>query len=161
MDFGEILKRWEQRPRGAGRSRPRADAPRVDMGAALERFPPDAQAQAGRHEAEPRAENRAPADPDLAPQAELDLHGLSGLEAEQAIEAFVLEARDRGLSKVLLIHGKGNHSPGKPVLERLVRSFLEKCPHTGAFGKADRRLGGRGATWVRIRPKESKDYRSR
>jgi len=54
---------------------------------------------------------------------------------------------------VLLIHGKGNHSPGQPVLERVVRNFLEKCPHTGAFGKADRAHGGRGATWVRIRPK--------
>jgi DNA-nicking Smr family endonuclease len=153
MDFGEILKRWEQKPRGAGRGRPPVDPPRVDMGAALEKFPPDARAGAGRREAEPRAESRPPADPDLPPQAELDLHGLSGPEAEQAMEAFVLEARGRGLSKVLLIHGKGNHSSGQPVLERVVRSFLEKCPHTGAFGKADRRFGGRGATWVRIRPK--------
>ena len=65
------------------------------------------------------------------------------------------DARARGLSKVLLIHGKGNHSPGQPVLERVVRNFLEKCPHTGAFGKADRKRGGQGATWVRIRPKTS------
>jgi DNA-nicking Smr family endonuclease len=121
------------------------------MGAALERFPPDA--RAGHREAEPRAEDGRPADPGFAPQAELDLHGLSGVQAEQAIEAFVRDARDRGLSKVLLIHGKGNHSPGQPVLERVVRNFLEKSPYTGAFGKADRRLGGRGATWVRIRPK--------
>ena len=156
MDFGEVLKRWEQAPRGAGRS-----LPRVDMDAALERFPPDQRAQAGRRDAEPRAERRHPSDPDLPPQAELDLHGLSGLEAERAIEAFLLEARDRGLSKVLLIHGKGNHSLGQPVLERVVRSFLEKCPYTGAFGKADRRLGGRGATWVRMRLKEPKSYRSR
>jgi DNA-nicking Smr family endonuclease len=149
MDFGEILARWEKarppRERGKG-------GPRVDMDAALERFPPDARALAGRQAAEKSAAR--PADPDLAPQAELDLHGLSGLEAERAIEAFVLEARDRGLSEVLLIHGKGNHSKGEPVLERVVRSFLEKCPHTGAFGKADRARGGRGATWVRIRPKD-------
>jgi len=150
MDFGEILERWEKArlPREERESRPG-----VDMGAALERFPPDARARAGRQDAEPRAQEPQSADPHLPPQAELDLHGLSGLEAEQAIEAFVLEARDRGLSKVLLIHGKGNHSPGQPVLERVVRSFLEKCPHTGAFGKADRARGGRGATWVRIRPK--------
>jgi DNA-nicking Smr family endonuclease len=148
MDFGEILERWEKaRP---ARERGKGD-PGVDMDAALERFPPDERALAGRKGAEPSVVR--PADPDLPPQAELDLHGLSGLEAEQAIEAFVLEARDRGLSKVLLIHGKGNHSLGEPVLERVVRSFLEKCPHTGAFGKADRTLGGRGATWVRIRPK--------
>jgi DNA-nicking Smr family endonuclease len=148
MGFGEILERWENArpPHERGKSRPC-----LDMDAALERFPPDARALAGRQGDE--ASGARPADPDLPPQAELDLHGLSGLEAERAIEAFVLEARGRGLSKVLLIHGKGNHSTGEPVLERVVRSFLEKCPHTGAFGKADRARGGRGATWVRIRPK--------
>jgi DNA-nicking Smr family endonuclease len=126
------------------------------MGAALERFPPDARAQAGRQAADARTESPRRADPDLPPQAELDLHGLSGLEAEEAIGVFVRAARARGLSKVLLIHGKGNHSPGQPVLERVVRNYLEKCPHTGAFGKADRARGGRGATWVRIRPKNQR-----
>jgi DNA-nicking Smr family endonuclease len=149
MAFGEILKRWEKARSARTRSK---DGPGVDMEAALERFPPDARALAGRQAAGPRADS-LPAARDLPPQAELDLHGLNGLEAERAIEAFVLEARDRGLSKVLLIHGKGNHSAGEPVLERVVRSFLEKCPHTGAFGRADRARGGRGATWVRIRPK--------
>jgi DNA-nicking Smr family endonuclease len=148
MDFGEILKRWEKSSRGAGQRHSR-----LDMDAALERFPPDARAGAGRREAEPRGPEPRSAGADFPPQAELDLHGLSGPEAEQAIEAFVLQARERGLSKVLLIHGKGNHSPGQPVLGRVVRSFLEKCPYTGAFGKADRKFGGRGATWVRIRPK--------
>ena len=150
MDFGEILERWEKARPPQGE---RESEPRVDMGAALERFPPDARAQAGRQAADARAEGQRRADPDLPPQAELDLHGLSGLEAEEAIAAFVRDARARGLSKVLLIHGKGNHSPGQPVLERVVRNYLEKCPHTGAFGKADRRRGGRGATWVRIRQK--------
>ncbi len=145
MDFEEILERWEKArpPRG------QEQRPGVDMEAALEHFPPDARARAERQE--PRAEVKRPA-AKLAPQAELDLHGLSGAQALQALEAFVLEARARGLSKVLLIHGKGNHSPGEPVLERVVRGFLEKCPHTGAFGKADRARGGRGATWVLIRP---------
>jgi DNA-nicking Smr family endonuclease len=149
MDFGEILERWEKAraPRGG-----RKEQPGVDMEEALERFPPDARAQAGRQEADARAEANRPA-AGLAPQAELDLHGLSGAQAEQAIDAFVRDARARGLSKVLLIHGKGNHSPGQPVLERVVRAFLEKCPHTGAFGKADRARGGRGATWVLIRPR--------
>jgi DNA-nicking Smr family endonuclease len=123
------------------------------MDAALERFPPDLKAQAGRLAAEERRGAARRDDADLPPQAELDLHGLSAPEAEAALAAFVREARASGLSKVLLIHGKGNHSPGPPVLEGVVRSFLERCPHTGAFGKADRRRGGRGATWVRIRPK--------
>ena len=150
MDFGEILERWEksQPPQSEPKSRPR-----VDMDAALEHFPPDLTAQAERLAADAQAAGPRRDDPDLPPQAELDLHGLSAPEAETAIEAFVRDARARGLSKVLLIHGKGNHSPGQPVLERVVRNFLEKCPHTGAFGTADRKRGGQGATWVRIRPK--------
>ena len=126
------------------------------MDAALERFPPDLTEQAERLAAEERGPGPRRDDPDLPPQAELDLHGLSGPQAEEAIDLFVRDARARGLSKVLLIHGKGNHSPGQPVLERVVRNYLEKCPHTGAFGKADRARGGRGATWVRIRPKNQR-----
>jgi DNA-nicking Smr family endonuclease len=153
MDFGEILERWEKN-QPQEQDRPREERrPRVDMDAALERFPPDLTAQAERLAAEARRPGPRRDDPDLPPQAELDLHGLSAPEAEAAIAAFVRDARARGLSKVLLIHGKGNHSPGRPVLEGVVRNFLEKCPHTGAFGKADRKRGGQGATWVRIRPK--------
>jgi len=153
MDFGEILKRWEKN-QPQEQDRPREERRhRVDMDAALERFPPDLTAQAERLAADAQEAGPRRDDPDLPPQAELDLHGMSGTEAETAIEAFVRDARARGLSKVLLIHGKGNHSPGQPVLERVVRNFLEKCPHTGAFGKADRRRGGQGATWVRLRPK--------
>jgi DNA-nicking Smr family endonuclease len=146
MDFGEVLERWEksrQPPRKAERR------PRVDMGAALERYPPAEGLKSEGPPVEPSTSLRALRDID--PQAELDLHGLSAPEAEGAIEAFVRDARARGLVKVLLIHGKGQHSHGEPVLERVVRNFLEKCPHTGAFGKADRAHGGRGATWVRIR----------
>jgi DNA-nicking Smr family endonuclease len=149
MEFGEILERWEK-SRQPREEQPKAAGSRADMGAALERYPPAAGAKDERNADEPRRENQPRRDR-LPPQAELDLHGLTAPEAEEAIEAFVRDARARGLSKVLLIHGKGNHSPGGPVLERVVRSFLEKCPHTGTFGKADRAQGGRGATWVRIR----------
>jgi len=149
MDFEEILKRWEnaQQPK---EEQPKRE-PRVDMGAALERYPPKPSAETGRQAGSPQRPSPARVQRDLPPQAELDLHGLTGLEAEEAIDRFVRDAKGRGLSKVLLIHGKGNHSPGEPVLERVVRRYLEKCPHTGAFGKADRARGGRGATWVRIR----------
>jgi DNA-nicking Smr family endonuclease len=143
MDFGETLKRWDS-------SRRSRKAPRLDMEAALERYPPDPGARAIEPSEERRVSRpRAP----LAPQAELDLHGLSAAEAEEAIERFLGDARERGLSTVLLIHGKGNHSPGQPVLEGVVRRYLESCPFTGAFGRADRARGGKGATWVRIRPR--------
>ena len=76
---------------------------------------------------------------------------MNSLEAEEAIDRFIREAKSRGLEKVLIVHGKGNHSLGEPVLKRVVRAFLEKCPLTGAFGVADRSEGGRGATWVLLR----------
>jgi len=153
MDFEEILERWEK-----SRKPREAPKPGVDMGQALERFPPGPGEAAAREES---AEPRPPAEGELrdaAPQAELDLHGMSALEAEEAIDRFIRDARSRGLSKVLLIHGKGHHSSGQPVLQRVVRDYLEKCPFTGAFGRAERARGGGGATWVRIR---SGSYRSR
>ena len=153
MDFEEILERWEKSRSRKPREAPK---PRVDMGQALERFPPGPGEAAAREKAAEPAAEREPRD--VAPQAELDLHGMTALEAETAIDGFIRDARARGLSKVLLIHGKGNHSPGEPVLQRVVRDYLEKCPLTGAFGKAERARGGGGATWVRIR---AGSYRSR
>lgn len=141
MSFGDVLEAWEKGRR-----------PSVDMGAALDRYPPT-RAELAREQGGATAPQRS-----QGPQAELDLHGLSGAEAEEALERFLHEAHRRGLRKVLIIHGKGHHSPGEPVLPRTVRSFLEKCPFTGAFGPADRRQGGRGATWVMLR---GEGYRSR
>ena len=148
MDFGEILERWEKSRQPGEEAKP---APRVDMGEALELYPPGPREAAARRAGDAAKPGKGRALRDLPPQAELDLHGMSGSEAEEAIDRFVRDARARGLTKVLLIHGKGNHSPGEPVLERVVRNFLEKCPLTGAFGKADRARGGRGATWGRMR----------
>jgi DNA-nicking Smr family endonuclease len=125
MSFGDILEAWERGRRPAG-----------DMNAALDRD----REQPAREEPGWRRI--------LEPQAELDLHGLSGAEAEEALERFLRDARARGLKKVLIIHGKGHHSPRGPVLPRTVRAYLEKCPFAGAFGSAEPRLGGRGATWV-------------
>ena len=43
----------------------------------------------------------------------LDLHGLRKLEAEDALEAFLLDALERNFSCVLIIHGKGFRSENK------------------------------------------------
>ncbi len=87
----------------------------------------------------------------MRPQASLDLHGKTKAEAELAIGRFLNEAQRRGLEKVLIIHGKGIHSESEPVLASGVRKILEESPVVGAFGLAARELGGRGATWARIR----------
>jgi hypothetical protein len=154
MNFGEILDRGEksQGPGGKGAARPAK--PRIDMADALERYPPVEQGPKVREGQSPTG--RAAAGgicslKDLKPQAVLDLHRLSSVEAEEALDRFIRDSRALGLVKVLIIHGKGLHSPGQPVLQRVVQNYLEKCPHTGAFARANRAEGGRGATWVLIR----------
>lgn len=94
----------------------------------------------------------------MKPQAVLDLHGQSAAEAESSISRFLFDSSRRGLDKVLLIHGKGLHSAGDPVMEDVVRKALENNSLAGSFGFADRNQGGRGATWVRLK---KKDYFSR
>jgi len=145
MDFGEILERWEKGRDGSKEP--------VDMEAALKRYPPAGNAEAKERETPSRAapSQRAASLKALKPQAVLDLHGLSSAEAEEALDRFIRDSRARGLLKVLIVHGKGLHSPVEPVLGRVVRSYLEKCPFTGAFGRAGREEGGRGASWVLIR----------
>ena len=51
-----------------------------------------------------------------APQEELDLHRLTGPEAERRIENFLQTARGRGLQTLRIITGRGKHSDGPAVL---------------------------------------------
>jgi DNA-nicking Smr family endonuclease len=158
MNFKEILDAWEKKQSG------RPLAGQRDMEELLSRYPPKGPKEADRlpgggessgaesRGAEPRRRNHEQSNHrTLEPQASLDLHGMTSREAEQALENFVLECRRSGLRKVLIVHGKGHHSQGEPVLQGVVRRYLEKSPYTGAFGPADRRHGGRGATWVVVR----------
>ncbi len=94
----------------------------------------------------------------IRPQAVLDLHGKTASEADALVTDFLVTSRRAGLEKVLIIHGKGLHSDGEPVMAEIVRKALEVNSLAGSFGPADRNLGGRGATWVRIR---KRDYFSR
>jgi DNA-nicking Smr family endonuclease len=87
----------------------------------------------------------------LKPQAVLDLHGMTGEEAESAIADFVYSSSRSGLEKVLVIHGKGLHSTGAPVLKKAARRAIEAHPLAGRFGEAERADGGSGALWVVIR----------
>ena len=140
MDFGGILDAWEKK-RGGSSSRGLEG-----MDEYISRYPPDR--DPGRRDAQEETRQDMES---MEPQAVLDLHGLSSQEAEQALDRFIFQARRTGARKVLIVHGKGNHSQGEPVLQGVVRRYLEKCPYTGAFASAKRKHGGRGATWVVIR----------
>ena len=88
----------------------------------------------------------------LKPQAQVDLHNLTQDEAWRKLDAFVADCRAKGLKKVLIIHGKGNHTQnGEPVLGAMVRHYIECDERLGQWGHPDRAGGGSGATWVIIK----------
>ena len=85
----------------------------------------------------------------MKPEARIDLHGLTRDEAWIRLEGFVLDCKQRGLKKILIVHGKGNHSHGSdPVLGPMVRTFIEQNKNLGTSGHPDHTQGGTGATWV-------------
>jgi DNA-nicking Smr family endonuclease len=85
------------------------------------------------------------------PDAELDIHGQTRDEAWQSLDVFFAGAKEKELEKVLIIHGKGNHSAGDSVLKRVVMDFIEQCPYAGESGKGKAAAGGEGATWVLLK----------
>jgi len=89
------------------------------------------------------------------PDAELDIHGKTRDEAWQELDVFFGDAKEKGFEKIVIIHGKGNHSAGESVLKRAVMDFIERCPFAGESGKGKAAAGGEGATWVLL--KETKE----
>lgn len=98
----------------------------------------------------------------MEPEAEIDLHGFTVEDALNTLDHFIREASLRGLRKVLIIHGKGNHSKAPPILPKAVLQYLQNSSLCGETGAAERRKGGSGATWVIVRPMDRrKNQRSR
>jgi DNA-nicking Smr family endonuclease len=88
--------------------------------------------------------------------ASLDLHGLTRDDAWLALETFFQTSRTQGAEKLLLVHGKGNHSDGEAILKRTVHQFIETCPFAGESGIANAENGGSGATWVLLKGENKK-----
>ena len=126
MNFEDILNKWEKNNGIYDK----------DMEAERERFSPQ--------ERRSRLKNKKP-------DAELDIHGLSRDEAWKALEIFFNDSKGKGLEKLLIIHGKGNHSTGEAVLKRIVMDFIERCPFAGESGRGKAVAGGEGATWVLLK----------
>lgn len=161
MDFGEILKLWDAQERpaprpGVTRSAGKAGATKNPVAEAqtgwLERYGvPDPVRDEGEEEPEPRLSRR---DIDLMPvDASLDLHGMTGREAEAALASFFATAERTGCRKVIIVHGKGLHSSSGPVLESVMKRWLERRASAGRSGHADAANGGKGATWVLMKRK--------
>jgi DNA-nicking Smr family endonuclease len=88
------------------------------------------------------------------PTATCDLHGQSSAGAQETLRAFLKAEHRRGRTLVLVIVGRGRHSPAKrPVLRREVVDWLTEAPLAAlvlAFYTAPRDLGGEGAIIVRL-----------
>ncbi|MDR2551704.1 MAG: Smr/MutS family protein [Treponema sp.] len=128
MDFGKILDQWNKQ---AG--------PVHNKDADL---PPRAETSASRRRRLLRK----------SPDGIIDLHGLTRDQAWNALGVFFNDAKIQGLEKLLVIHGKGSHSPSETgVLTRTTRDFIERCPFAGESGLSGAAQGGSGSTWVLLK----------
>ena len=85
-------------------------------------------------------------------QAELDLHGMTTLQADDALEGFLCEAAQHNLSCVLIIHGKGYHSENrKGILKPYTIDWVKNSADIKAFCSARPQDGGTGAVYVLLR----------
>ena len=87
--------------------------------------------------------------------ASLDLHGLSAGDARERLRAFLHDKRARGERCVLVIHGKGEGSPGGVgVLRGEISAWLSQgaaSVEVAAFATANSADGGEGAVYVLLR----------
>jgi DNA-nicking Smr family endonuclease len=87
--------------------------------------------------------------------ARVDLHGLDAVTARSSVESFLREKRVAGERCVLIVHGKGEHSPrGRGVLRLEIAGWLAEgaaSEHVAAFATAANDDGGEGAVYVLLR----------
>lgn len=92
---------------------------------------------------------------DYAVQGHLDLHGMTRVEAREAVEQFLTTSRRAGKRCVLIVHGRGLNSKDQiPVLKEQLKMWLNQG-RIGrgvlAFATARPHNGGAGALYVLLR----------
>jgi DNA-nicking Smr family endonuclease len=90
----------------------------------------------------------------VAVELRVDLHGLHGSEARDAVREALLDAAAAGRRCALVIHGRGRHSQGEAVLKESLPGWLAEPPlgeQVMAFASAAPADGGSGATYVLLR----------
>ena len=85
-------------------------------------------------------------------QDDLDLHGMTSVQARAATAGFLAECMQRGIRCVRIVHGKGLRSPNRePVLKRKLGHWLIVRDEVLAFCEARPVDGGSGAVVVLLR----------
>ncbi|MGI6231470.1 MAG: endonuclease MutS2 [Prevotella sp.] len=74
---------------------------------------------------------------------DLDVRGMRGDEALQAVQYFIDDAILMGMSRVRILHGKGNG-----ILRQLIRQYLSSEPNVTHFQDEHVQFGGAGITVV-------------
>lgn len=77
----------------------------------------------------------------------LDLHTFRPGEVKPLLADYVEACLEKGITEVLVIHGKGTGA-----LRRTVHATLERLDRVASFRLADPEAGGWGATLVFLRP---------
>lgn len=99
-----------------------------------------------------------------APEARIDLHGMTAAEAHGALRGFIRQSHARGLRLVLVITGKGNTTREEigimPTRSGVLRHALPQWlgapdmhPHILQISSAHIRHGGGGAYYVYLKRK--------
>jgi DNA mismatch repair protein MutS2 len=76
---------------------------------------------------------------------DLDLRGMRGDEALQAVQYFIDDAILMGMPRVRILHGKGNG-----ILRQLIRQYLSSEPNVTAYRDEHVQFGGSGITVIDI-----------
>ncbi len=90
--------------------------------------------------------------------ADIDLHGLSSLDAKLRLLNFLHRCVEDGCRCVHIIHGKGYRSPDShPVLKNEINWWLRQHKDVLAFCSAPPKDGGTGAVFVLLKLSEKYD----
>ena len=167
--------------KGAGAVRPAAPAPRTERPAPPQESVPAAPGPAslgpsslgpsslGPAIVQPfdREVGRALSKGKRAPEANLDLHGMTLVAAEKAVSRFLAESAGRNLRLVLIVTGKGTRLEGGRVFGGRIRAefpgWLERADNRSVVAgvrAAHPRHGGSGAFYVLLRRRSSASSRS-
>jgi len=85
-------------------------------------------------------------------QGELDLHGMTRVEAHAAVAVFLADALKHGRRCLRIVHGKGLGSKNRePVLKAQLGRWLARREEVLAFCQARRHDGGSGALVVLLK----------
>jgi DNA-nicking Smr family endonuclease len=80
----------------------------------------------------------------------LDLHGMTVLEASEALHQFFLRCKQENLRHVLIVHGKGRDQ-SQPKLKNKLNHWLRQTEQVLAFCSATNKDGRTGALYVLLK----------